>query len=547
MIIGGVGGAVALGGIITLIALFAGGGCGPSALPFAAGNLPSETRFVMRWDLTTGVADLHHMRASDVPDEGLWTDAAEKLCGGKDLFSELMSVPSVWGRKYAARALAHDNSLHQKAIECGKEMAGSIGARGGVYWITFMDDDERREVEVLSSGEDELPATVKYFKESSDPSNVVQTRCLVPWTEDDDDDCDDDARAAGKLDKTAAWAKGKLDNIKRFGSAYSPDGENSSTDLDRLDSMANDLAGYERGLAGVADGFHTRVTTGMDPGVSMYGEDETKELEELVKDKGKAWGYGRNGKGGVGDMKIVIVAKSESSAKDIKSKFKDYISKLKEKIDDDKTAEDDIREKEKDRDRNEREIDYKLAKRAMARRAIKKSKIESDGDRVIFTAEEVPKEKEQRHLDKYLDWRAKHAEAAAAIVQSIMDGEDPKKKDLDTLGGEDFVDLVAAYQAVKDGKWPFKPEKWSREKTFYVPGNGEYETESLDGKTLGIYTYPIGKTMLRKEFKKIAKKKNWSCSEMSTSNVYSCTKGGVEVRVIVGGKDGSGSLLLVRH
>jgi hypothetical protein len=545
LIIGAVvGGLLVVGGIIAAVVMFSGGGGG--ALPVAHGNLPEKTLFVMRWDLTGGVADLVGMERGDVPDEALWTNLAQTACGGEDLYSKLMTAPQKWGRDWASKALAQDLEEQKKALACGQEMAGELGAKGGVYWLRFGDEDDKKEVEMMSFGVDELPKTTKYFKTTTDPSNVGQTHCLRPWVGDGDDDCTDKSRTLGKLDDSGVWVKGKLEDVKAFGDDYSTDGANSSSKLEALESLASDMSGYQRVATGVAEGYHHRLTVVLDAGASMYKEDAATELKDAVKDGATVWSFGHNGKADASEVKMVIVGKSESAAKDIKKKFTSYLTKLKEKIDEKKKEE---KEKAKDKDDKKdddpvEEVNYKQAKKAMARRALKKAKVELDGENVVLELKEEPKDKEKKAIEKYFEWRRKHSKYAVKIVQAVMKGEEPSEKDMKKLGGKEFVEMFKKQRALVKGGWPFEPRSFVALSSFKVPGGGKYDSSTIGTKTLHIYTYPISRTQLRKVSNKVFKDAGWSCSS-SGDNGADCTSSGDEVGVLWGAPDSGGSTLVL--
>jgi hypothetical protein len=544
LIIGGIlGGLLVVGGIIAAVVMFSGGG---GALPVAHGNLPEKTLFVMRWDLTGGVADLVGMARDDVPEEALWTDLAEKACGGEDLYSKLMTAPFKWGRDRASKAVAQDPDEQKKALACGQEMAGELGSKGGVYWLRFGDDDDKKEVEMMALGVDELPETTKFFKTTTDPSNIGQTRCLRPWSSDGDGDCGDKARTLGKLDDSTVWVTGKLDDIKEFGSAYSTDGSNASSKLEALESLAKDMSAYQRVATGVAEGYHNRLTLTLGPGVSMYSEDESKELTEAVKEGGSVWALGHNGTADASEVKMIIVGKSESAAKDIKKKLNDFLTKLKEKINEKKDEKKDDDDKKKKDDKPVEEVKYKEAKQAMARRALKKAKAKLDGEKVILEITEEPKEGEKKAVEKYFEWRRKHSKYAVKIVQSLMEGKEPKEKDLKKLGGKKFVEMFKQQRALVKGDWPFDAVSWPALSSFKVPGGGKYESTAIGDKTIHIYKYPIGRKVLLKVSKKVLKDAGWKCDikEGTDSPSADCTKGSAEVGVLWGEPDDGSTMVL---
>jgi len=409
------------------------------------------------------------------------------------------------------------------------------------FWISFQDGDKRRDVGMYKASRKELPKTVAHLKSIADPSNVEQTHCLVPWDQQADSNCGQEARAVGRLEKSKVWMRGTLKSLKAFGKDYSSSGGNDSSTAEALLAMAKRLKGFERAVIGTPKGYGIRITGLTAVRVSMYGEDASKKLIKTVKDESKAWGIARNGRSTWGELRLVIRAKSERSAKKILKALKAFHAKLKAKIAEAKKPKTD------DKDPPER-LAYDKAKRTLARRALSKAKIKRDGKDLLLSLEEKPKKSEKKAIEAYFEWRQEHAATAVKIIEGILKGKEPKKADLKKLGGSAFATEVGNQLALQKGQWPYTPEEWSEVPGFKVPGGGTYSSMGDMEKKFYMYKYPIDRSKLLKHFKKALEDAGWTVTvdDRFTDNPgYEATKGSANVGILVTKPAGGGSALVL--
>ncbi len=538
-VVGGVVGLLVLVGVVVLIVKLAGGGMAP--LPFDAANLPPSVRSVSRYSLEDSLASARGLQQDDLPEQALWSSMSEKACGGYDLFGELMGATDSWGRKYAAKALAHKIEKHRQALKCGKKMAANLKSGTPYYWISIQDGDKRRSVGLFEASRKELPKTEEHLKSIADPSNIEQTHCLVPWGQAASEDCEEEARAVGRIEKSKLWARATLKSLTAFGKDYSSSGDNDSSQAKALETMASKLGGYERAVIGVPEGYGIRITGMTRVRVSMYGEDTAKALIKIVKDESKAWGIARNGRATWGKLELVIRAKSERSAKNILKALKSFHTKLKAKM----AEAVDPKRDEKDA---EQKLAYDKAKQTMARRALRKAKIKRDGKDIRLSLEEEPKKSEKKAIEAFFKWRKKHAAVAARIIDGILKNKEPSKADLEKIGGNAFAKEAGNQLALHKGEWPYEPEAWSEVPGFKVPGGGTFSSMGDMKKKFYMFKYPIERPKLLKLFKKVLEDAGWvvTVDDRFTDNPgYEATKGSTNVGILVTKPTGGGSALVL--
>ena len=429
----GVGGGLLVAGLGIGLALAMGGG---GSLPLEYAQLPDDVRYVSQWDSTRSAAARAGIEQGDVPDEAYWSELAEDLCGGKDVFATLMRAPMKSGRKSAARLLALDPHELQMSLKCGKKMAEEIDP-GSRHWVVFSDGKDRRQVLLIPGGPDKLPSTTDHFKTASDPSHFVDTHCLVPWDKDLSDKCADNARAAARLDKTDVWVRGDMQSLEAFGDEYDSSPGDASSEMDRIRELTSELSDFTSVTVGNAEHYTNRYPSSMGAGVWTYDKKEQKELISEIEDGGRVWGLGVSTTHTTRKMKLVIVASNESSAGDIKELLDDYHSLLKDEIDAREEKEEDA---ERDEDEQEKYLDYNEVRRHIAWRALRKAKVTRDGKRIVMLAEGEATDREVKKIERFLKWRKKHVPLVQKIVASLLKGDEPKESTLSKLGGDDFLD-----------------------------------------------------------------------------------------------------------
>jgi hypothetical protein len=277
-------------------------------------------------------------------------------------------------------------------------------------------------------------------------------------------------------------------------------------------------------------------------GVSMYDEEESKKLKEVVEDEASMIGMGGKPAIDAAEMKLVFVGKSESGAKSIESSLKDFHSRLKEKIDEARKKDADKEDKKEKLPKRFRE--FLEAKTEVSRRALEKAAISREGQRVELSVVEQPTDSEKKTIGKFVKWRKKQATIASKIVNSLLEGKAPGDDDLKELGGDDL--MTAIEQQKKYAKWGgLEPEPWFAVDGFKVPGGGKYDSASLDGVTFHVFKYDMDKAKLQEIFEEIAKDAGWSVEKDDT--IYKATKGSTSVSVTYGSPKEGGSTLVLVH
>ena len=434
MIAAGIGAGVLVVAVVAgaVMALRGGG----DVLPFEHGQLPTDTQMVVRWNSGAERAEQFGVAGDALPAQAQWSAMAE-LCGGYDVFEAMMGAPLKFGgRKYAARTLAKDIDELQLSLKCGKKLAESMTSPWR-YAVLLADGKHTRRVRFVTGGPDKLPETAGHFKGAADPPHMLDTHCLILWTRERSDKCVSAARAVARIDGTDIWARGMLSSLEAFGDDFSPAGKNASSVSERLADLAAEFSDQRYVMVGDAGHFRTNYAGLFGASVGLSNSGETKDLKETVDDEGKAWALGITGERGARELELVIVTANESSAKEIKAALKDFHSALKDEIDDRQDKED---ETDRDDDQEEKYLDYRAARRKMARRALKAAKITRDGKRVTLHAVEEAKKGELKTLARYASWRTKQLSLAAKVVDALLKGEEPRERVLEKLGGEAFVE-----------------------------------------------------------------------------------------------------------
>lgn len=498
-----------------------------AALPLATERLPAPTRFVARTDLVAAIAERHRLRETDVPAQALWTALAERACGGYDLFQLLVDADRQ--PRAAALALAQPGDAQATAIACGRTLAERGGPHRGLYRLSFEDAGRPLDVELMVDGTGELPPTVPHFRDTPAPGNLVAARCLIPWSGDRDEACDDAARAVGRLGEDDAWAIGELDDLRAFGRAYALDVERPEETFEALDDLAGEMASLPRSMVGLAPGFTNLLTVLVDVDVSMHGEPETRELVAAIRGGSSVWGMQRPSPDAPGPVRIVALAHGEQEAAAIASAWSAYLDRLRTEL-----AARDPKEPHEEDDEIARAADR--ARAAIGRRAVDAAEVVVSELRVELKTELIVDQAEQAALAAAYDRAAARAALAAGVVAALADRSAPDDATLAELGGEPFVRAVEVERAVAAGQWPFEAQPWPDLPTFFVPGRGRYGTEYLDTSEVSVYSYPMPRSVLRRVFADVARANGWQVRRGATSNLYELSRGDQRVRVLLGGR-----------
>src|SRR5690606_25946623 len=207
---------------IAAAVMFLGGG---GILPFDAGHLPPKTESIRSGDFKTYVGLSNMLRVDDIPEEATWSVLAEEACGGYDVFGELMAA-GLGDVDDAIKALSRDEERYKESLACGKTLAGELSSSAGYYSVGFRKGDDYHAVTLLPLGVDKLPDSVDTFDTKSDPSNMTDTHCKLPWPpkkqkgdkkkEDEDEkepECDDHTPTVARLEEMDVWASGGLEDL----------------------------------------------------------------------------------------------------------------------------------------------------------------------------------------------------------------------------------------------------------------------------------------------------------------------------------------------
>src|SRR5690606_30848083 len=143
-------------------------------------HLPPKTESIRSGDFKTYLGLVNSLREEDVPEEAFWSAISAEACGGHDVFNELMQG-ALGDVDHAVTALTRDPERYQEALAWGKSLAESMGTSAGIYSIGFRDGDDYHAVDLLPLGVETLPESVDTFDTKSDPSNMEETHCKLPW------------------------------------------------------------------------------------------------------------------------------------------------------------------------------------------------------------------------------------------------------------------------------------------------------------------------------------------------------------------------------
>jgi hypothetical protein len=539
-------GVAVVGGGIAAAVMFLGGG---GALPFDAGHLPPKTESIRSGNFKTYVGLRSMLRIDDVPEEATWSTLSAQACGGHDVFGELMSA-ALGDVEDAITALTRDEKRYQEALACGKTLAGELSSRAGFYSVGFRKGDDYHSVDLLPLGVEKLPDSVDTFGTKSDPSNMTETHCKLPWppkkqkgdkkkSDDDKDEkptCEDHTPAIARLEGMEVWATGGLQDLKEFGSKFSPKGENKS-DVEPLSKIAGEVKGYDERRVGTGKSFPS-ISSVLGVRVSAFDAEETKELNEVAEKGIEAWALGKKGHFGAGELKIVIVAKSDSRAKDIEGKIKDYLSMIKEKLEEAEKEEEKAKKdkkKSKDDDKDERLVDFVEARTEIARRTLDDLVMTRDDVRIVIEVVEKVDGGQQSKIDAFLDWRKEKGVVAAKVVRSLLEGEEPSDEDLESL----HADIAGAMKWHK--KWPHEP-RYAKD-GFYVPGNGNFDVKIENSEILEVYEYDLPRKDLIELVKFLNEKKGWKLKKGS-GDEYTAKKDGSELKLTFREENKKGTIVL---
>ena len=545
----GIVGLAVVGGGIAAAVMFLGGG---GIAPFDPGHLPSKTESIRAGNFKTYLALGNMLREDDLPEEAYWSALSAEACGGHDVFNELMDATR-GDVESAVNALTRDEEYYKESLACGKALAESMGTKSGFYGVSFRDGDDYHSISLLPLGVEELPESVKTFDTKSDPSNMTGTHCKLPWPpkvskkdkkKDDEDEaekteCEDGTPGIARLEGTEVWASGRLEELKEFGSKFSPKGENAA-DVEKLTQVAGEISGYDERRVGTGKGFPS-IAGVLGVRVTGFDEEETKELNEAAEDDVEAWALGKKGHFGAGEMKLVVLAESDSKAKDLEGKIKDYLSMIEEKVEEAEKAEKDKKKDKKDKDseEDERLVEFMEAKGEIARRALDKIELTRDGVRILLTVVEDAEEGELEKINAFLDWRKEKSVVVAKIVRGLLEGEEPSDEDVESV----HEDIGAAMKWRK--KWPHEP-RYAKD-GFYVPGGGSFDVLTIESSLVDVYTYELPRKDLLEVTKFINEAKGWKIKkDKDGEHIYVATREGTEVRFLMGEKDDKqGTIVMV--
>ena len=500
-------GGLALIGIIVGVVMLV--GSAGSGLPVESAQLPEDTRLLRYRGFDLAVASEAHMPQDALVPEARWSAMSHFACGGEDVFEMLLSADSSTDDQRVAEVLAQETKLHKKTLNCGKRLAERLAENVSVVDVHMRKDEDDRHPKVatlLEMGADELPKTVKFMRDKTNPDNLEQTRCLVPWVVDDPEaECLKSTRAIAKLETSSVWAHGTLEALTLFGDGYSPKAENESSSVNHMVELASSLSAFEGWQVGHPEEFRA-----MDPIGYSANKDLKKareKLEKAIKNGAEAWGYGQHGVLTFGDSQLVIIPRNKEAADKIRRAFAKYADALEEPLEE--QAEKDEKRRKYTGGRNEKREEYTLARRAISRRATKRAKVEGSNERLEVNYPAKPTDAEKLDIEGFLTQQKERAKHAAKVVDALTKGNAPKKKWLKEIGGED---MATAYKEAVDamkGDWPHPPEEFTEFDglRIHVPGNRAKTKKISD--TMYTLSYKTSIPKLRRAFEKIAKKKKY--------------------------------------
>jgi hypothetical protein len=520
---------VAVLGVSLTVTMLTVVGARPSPLPIAAQHLPVRTHSVARSELAFALAIRDRMRREDVPAQALWARLSAVICGGDDLYDMLFH-----GRDAdAARMLAKPGDQLAAPFACGRSVADELGARASLYPVRFAYDAADEEVTLLTFDEP-LPATTTRQRKVDDPLHLTTTRCFVDWEAARLGECPADAPAAGRLASEGAWVVGKLTDVRSFGRASHPTKVPRAAVRRGMERLSNELADYPFVLVGDPKHYLNHLTVALNPGVSVNGEPEERALATAIGAGAEAWAVGQRGDVGAAEVRLILFAAGRKEAADLRDAVEAFVEFVRVRVAGRVKAMGDAPRPDPD---------YDSVARDGARRAFEAASARVEGTRVelVLTTSEASR----GPLDEELDRGREHAKRVAAVIGQVVAGRRVPREMLEAVGGDGLVEAVEERRAVAEGSWPFDPEPWKEVQGFFVPGRGAYGTEYLGTDSVFVFTYPMGRALLRQVFQAVAQGKGWKVEKASTRNTFEAINGGKRVGVLVGGdREGESALVL---
>jgi len=472
-----------------------------------------------------------YMPPDQLPDEAMWSYYAE-LCGGFDVYEQVMDASLGMSRRTAARTLNREPSKHRSTLTCAKSLAESAGRDRGVYFVRFADSKESKEKETPKEDKyksrhsksdkkeyqrehnvalfnldvKELPGTIAQFRTSSDVANLSHIRCLLKWKDEPDKECKPRARTVANLPDNDLWIIGSGNGIKQFGNEYAPDGSNSSVRVNDLSELTQQLGNYELITVAAAELFSSSDVTFRKVDSVMYGEDEAKELQKTVREQAEVFGRGRRNLLGDSSFRLIIIADSDGSAKDIHNALQNYHGKLKTKL-----AKKKRRTLDKDTPQQVRE--FLLVKHRMALRALEQAELSRQDRRIVYAATQESKTTELKAQETYTKWRLEKSALTVKILLALAQGEAPKEEDIREVGGEKLVAEMQVEKALAKLDWPDSAYPFHDNKDIYIPTGGNYKPKYDSGKFIHRYRYKKSKRVLEKAFRALSKARGWKFME----------------------------------
>ncbi len=435
----------------------------PSALPLKMGQLPSDTVEIGFSSISKRfLAERTGLKEADYPDEALWSAYAVTLCGGPDVFRELLST-RVWDEEALATELGDDKDATRDALRCGKEIAKKIGTNVAGYQVRFKAHKDSHRVMLLGASLKALPDTAKAIRSVADPDHFDGTRCEkkdVDASRADDSDAYDrkspcKRSAIGKLEGEDVFVAGDYPGLKAFGDEYSRDGKNKIESADALEKTLRSLHGDD-----------VRVflpeRDSIEPLPSIHDEDVTKRLARTVRDA-QVIGFAASMSGGWTRDRYEFHMANEGDAKDLEDVLGKYARELARDAKDDAV---DRREKTDEKDDDDRttkeERAFGKAKETLASDAAKGAKITRNGGVVTLDVAETPSADDKKTWDALEASNASKAKKVAAIIAKLVDSG--------TVDPSAVRDLAPKVADALD------PPEWTELKRMggiKVPGNGK--------------------------------------------------------------------------
>ena len=525
-------GALALGGLVAGgVVLFG----KKAVLPCDLENLPKETTSVDARSLDASIAQKLGVKKGEAPKQATWSLLADKVCGGGDLFGSLMAGEG----ESVARALAEKDRA-RGALECGRALSDGFGQYAVVR---FGDGADEHRVGVMRSSLDAYPPDAKGVKKASSRGRLVEVRCFV---DDAKTECEDKSRGVGHIEDSKLWIHGSIADMEAFAKAYSREGKSPPKGHEVYASLLSKLGGYDDIELGRMKDFDSQD---LDGGTFASGATERKALDEQWKSLGGHWARGMKGDDSARVERTVLVFDKESNAKEIEGLLKAFkkdvlaaMARQKEMLDKGKAA-------AKPATPEAREaVDRGWALMEMRATAYADATIERDGTSVVFNFEMKAHDALRELLDARAKSQKKKLEAAAKIVDAVLEGDPAPKDALAELGGDDFV--ASASAPPKGDSAPKLSAPPPSAPGVLVPGTGGFMVPSgatpreipLDAGRVGYeYVFPGSSDAAVDEFIRVTMQSGYDCNPDSSGKlkIMVCTKSGSKTVRMLFGKDES--------